>query len=303
MGRRPSRARGGAKRATLVGSLALVLLALAMLREPIGRWLFPDAALEGLLAEAESALEAGETAEAARRLLAAQARSPDHPRLAEGLARGRDGALAAAAAALARGELDRARAELALADALGAPGERVLALRRQVEARAEPAVEALLKRAVAREASDPDGALADYQRALERDPRSAVARAGRARLLDARLRDADAALVEGDVARAVALVDGVRAIDPAHLGLPDLAVRLARHGAAPAPREAAPPPAGDPRRAADAARWRGLAEEAMGRGAWDEARRALDRARALDPDAPELAALDARMDRAGHGAR
>jgi hypothetical protein len=36
----------------------------------------------------------------------------------------------------------------------------------------------------------------------------------------------------------------------------------------------------------------------MGRGAWDEARRALDRAQLLDAHAPELSALEARWQRA-----
>ena len=49
---------------------------------------------------------------------------------------------------------------------------------------------------------------------------------------------------------------------------------------------------------AAAARWLGLADEAIGRGALDEARRALENARRIAPDAPELAALQTRIERA-----
>ena len=58
--------------------------------------------MAGLLAEADEALARGDIATAARRFQAAQARSPDHPRVAGGLAETRAQALAAVSAALAR---------------------------------------------------------------------------------------------------------------------------------------------------------------------------------------------------------
>ena len=93
---------------------------------------------------------------------------------------------------------------------------------------------------------------------------------------------------------AEAIVAKVRAIDPAHLALPELEMRLGSRAAAPRP----PGPVASPVVLDDALRWRGLAEEALGRGALAEARRALDRARHLDPAAPDLAALEARWARA-----
>ncbi|MGL6289921.1 MAG: hypothetical protein ACRC2H_04460, partial [Silanimonas sp.] len=49
---------------------------------------------------------------------------------------------------------------------------------------------------------------------------------------------------------------------------------------------------------AEAVRWRGLADEAIGRGAFAEARRAIDEARRLAPAAAELAPLEQRLQRA-----
>ncbi len=276
----------------LAAAVAMAVIGLVLLREPFGRWLFPDAAVAGLVAQAEHALDAGDVVAAAVHFQAAQARSPDHPRVADGLAETRERLLIKVSQALASDALDEARGHLALAAQLGAPGDRLVALERAIEERAEPSIEALLRRAVESEGIDPYTALLDYRSVLQRDPRNAVARSGQSRLLAAKLAEAEAALGRGDAALAAHLVQRVREIDPAHLKLPELAERL---GALPlsavvVDTEAAPSP--------EAARWRGLAEEALGRGAVNEARRALDHARALDPDAPQQAALEIRWQRA-----
>ena len=288
-------ANGGLPRrwAVLAAFLACLVMAALLLREPLGRWLFPDAAVAGLLAQAEQALAAGDAASAATRFWAAQARNPDHTRVAEGLAATRERVLIQAEAALAGGAVDEARTLIALAAALGAPGHRLATLRRGVEERAEPAIEALLQRALDAEDRDPTAALGDYLQVLARDPGNRVALAGRGRLLAALLSKAEAALTHGDIEQASVLVQRVQSIDPAHLHLPVLAERL---GALPAPASPGRSPVAVT--SPEAARWLGLAEEALGRGALDQARLALDRARGLEPTAPQLAVLELRWQRA-----
>jgi tetratricopeptide (TPR) repeat protein len=279
--------------AVIAALLACLVVGALLMREPLGRWLFPDAAVAGVLAQADAALARGDAAAAAARFQAAQARSPDHPRVAEGLAETRDLALLQAEAALARGALDDARAGIALAASLGAPGEHLDRLARALEAREEPPVEALLQRALDAEARDPDAALGDYLRVLDREPANALALAGRRRLLAVSLAQAEAALARGEAGPASVLVQQVQRIDPAHPGLQDLVMRIGGLPEAPA---VDPTTAGSA--SPEAARWRGLAEEALGRGALAEARRALDQAQALEPSAPQLVELEARWRRA-----
>jgi tetratricopeptide (TPR) repeat protein len=283
--------------AVVAAVAASLLVAVLLLREPIGRAVFPDAALAGLVSEAEQALAVNELALAAERFQAAQARAPDHPRVVEGLAATGERALEAAARAVDGGATGEAEALLALAARLGAPGERIDALQQALLARQAPPVEAVLQRATALDASDPDAALALYRQVLQREPDNAVALAGRTRRLSATLARATAALDAGDPAAARALVADVRAIDPAHLQLPELEARLGASGwrAVEPSAPSATPTVAD---SAEAIRWRGLADEAIGRGAFDDARRALAEAERLAPQAPELAALSQRLQRA-----
>ena len=283
--------------AVVAALVACIAVAALLLREPIGRWVFPDRAVAGLLVEAERALTAGELDAAVTGFRAAQARSPDHPRVVEGLARTRDLALADAEAATARGDLDRARRNVELAAALGAPGERIADLQRRIAERSAPSVEDLLRRAIAAETADPDAALAIHLDVLRREPGNALALAGRTRLLGAQLAEAAHWLEAGDVERARKQLVAVQAIDPGHLALPELKMRLGAAGAV----DLDAPPASTPpsiEAKAEAARWRGLAEEALGRGAHADARRALDEARRLEPDAVDLARLEERWLRA-----
>jgi tetratricopeptide (TPR) repeat protein len=295
----PSR-RGPARWAITGAALACLVVGVLLLREPIGRWIFPDAALAGLIAQAEQALAVGDTATAKAGFLAAQARSPDHPRVLDGLARTRDGLLRTAERAAADGDPGAGLRAVEDALALGAPRERVEAVRHALLERSAPTTETLLQRAAAMESDDRDGALALYRQVLLRAPGDPVARAGRGRLLAATLADAARALDAGDFARAAALVGDVRRIDPAHLGLPEVEMRLGELGVrSPDPADGSTSSATVDRAGhADAARWLGLADEAIGRGALDEARRAMETARTLAPDAPELAALQTRIERA-----
>jgi tetratricopeptide (TPR) repeat protein len=276
---------------------ASLLVGVLLLREPIGRAVFPDAALAGLVSQAEQALAAGDLDTAASRFEAAQARAPDHPRVVEGLAATGERALEAATLAVAAGAVAQAESALALATRLGAPGERIEALRQSLMARAEPSVEAVLRRATTLEGADPTAALALYRQALQREPDNALAQAGRSRLLSVTLANAMAALDRGEADTAIALVAEVRGIDPAHLQLPELEARLGASGLARAkvPELPTTPPLAD---SAEAIRWRGLADEAIGRGAFDQARRALAEAERLAPQAPELLVLNQRLQRA-----
>lgn len=294
MASRPSRwAVGGALMASL-------LVGVLLLREPIGRAVFPDAALAGLVSQAEQALAAGDLDTAASRFEAAQARAPDHPRVVSGLAATGERSLAQAAMAVDAGDAVQAEQALARAVRLGMPSERVEALRRALMARAEPSIEAVLQRAAAAEATAPDSALALYRQVLQREPGNALALAGRRRLLSATLARATDALDRGDTAMAMALVMAVRETDPAHLQLPELEARLGASGMAGAQGSASitmTAPTDSP----EAIRWRGLADEAIGRGAFDEADRALAEAMRLAPEAPELALLAQRLERAKAG--
>jgi hypothetical protein len=117
------------------------------------------------------------------------------------------------------------------------------------------------------------------------------------------LAEAGQALDRGDREGADLRVRRVRALDAAHLDLPAIEARLAGQ----AGRDAAAAPAVDPavaaERARQALRWLGLAEEALGRGALDTARRALDQAALLAPEAAEREALEQRYRNALSAAR
>ncbi len=274
---------------------------MSVLRDPLGRVLFPDEAVAGLVARAEQALKTDDLDAAEAGFRAAQSRSPDHPRVAMGLAEARERAMVLAREALLRDAFDEASDRIALAERLGAPADRLEALRRAVKDRAEPSLETRLQRAMAIEATQPEAALADYLAVLARAPDNAIALAGRSRRMTALLADAESALDSGRAEDAAALMARVRSIDPAHLALTALAIRLGAR-AEDLPADAGAGTRGDSDAARDAARWRGLAEEALGRGALSEARRALDVAGQLDPSAAQQVILEARWQRAKSGA-
>lgn len=285
--------------AVVAAVVASLLVAVLLLREPIGRAVFPDAALAGLVSQAEQALASGDLDGAASRFEAAQARSPDHPRVVDGLAATGERSLREAARAVDAGDAVRAERALERASRLGMAGERIEALRRALLARSEPSIESVLQRAAGLEAAEPETALLLYRQVLRREPGNALALVGRRRLLSATLARATEALDRGDGGTAVALVASVRAIDPAHLQLPELEARLGALGWAAA--AASSSAAEDRAESAEAIRWLGLADEAIGRGAFEGAHRALDEAARHAPDAPELMRLRQRLERAEAG--
>jgi len=277
----------------------LTVASLMTFREPLGRALFPDAALAGALAQADAALARGQLDDAVRLLSAAQARDPDHPRVAEALRAARAMALDGAAAALDVGDVDHAAALLVQAAALGAPGDTLQALAVKLAGEGLRDMDTVLQQAADLEASDPEAALALYDDVLGRDSAQAVARAGQRRIFGGWL-DAAKAVLAGptasaaDVDAARRLLERVRADDPAHLGLPELQSLLVAYSADVSAEVAG---AGEVSEAArrEASRWRGVAEEALGQGAWAKAANALERAAFLDPDAAGQIALEQRL--------
>lgn len=291
----------------LLWSMAVVLLlvvGLAALREPLGRALFPDTALAGVIARAEAALAAGDLEAAARHWQAAEARDPDHPRVELGRARWREAVLGELGAALAQSEIAKATALLAWAEVGGVPEGSLAPLRAQLAALREPPIEQLLRQAAFDEDSHPERALAAYRQVLAREPRNPLALAGQRRMLGHGLERlalrlvAAPALAADEIAAIHALLAEVRELDPAHPGLREVETRLGERLAAMAVGPSGPD-SPDPADAAQASRWLGLAEEALGRGEWSRAAEALDRARALAPQAAGLVELEQRLRQAG----
>jgi hypothetical protein len=284
----------GAAAALLV--VALLLGLLGMFREPLGRALLPDSALAGQLAAGDAALTAGALAAAAGHYRAAAAREPDHPRVHAGLEAVAQAALVQVDRALASGRPEAAADALGLAARLGAPGDALRQRQAALAAATAPPVEQILQRALAGESSDPAAALADYLSVLAREPGHPLALDGRQRLLQRRL-DLALAAFEADPHGARDFASGelaaVQALDPGHLGLPLARQRLEASGmpaAVVAARPRVPAEA-----AAEALRWRGIAEEALGRGEWARAGTALQHARRLDPGHEALGRLERRL--------
>ena len=166
--------RGWRQGIVALGVASVLCVPLAMvLRDPLGRWLWPDPRYDALRQRADAALQAGRLTghEGARALYeAALALQPDRLEASEGLARVGRAALARAEAHLRAGEPVQALAALQLARDLQAPAARIDALQRRAQALQARAtgLEALLARAQAAQAfgrldDGPDAALPLYQ--------------------------------------------------------------------------------------------------------------------------------------------
>ena len=222
------------------GAALLVVLLALLLRDPLGRWLWPDPRYDALRQRGESALLAGKLTAAdgsgARELFeAALALQPDQLEARDGLARVAAVALARAEARLQAGDYVQARAALQLARELQAPQVRIAPLDaklRAAQARAT-GVGALLVRAhaalLAGHFDDGEAAaLPIYQQVLQAQPRNQPALEGREDALEGLLRPAPAALARGDLAQAVGLLRRAEAFDPGYPGLPALHAGVAR---------------------------------------------------------------------------
>lgn len=227
----------------LIGSMLLVV-ALAVLRAPLGAWLWPETRAQALLGEAEQALAGGRLSAAdgsgARELFeAALAMDPDRAEARQGLARVALAALEQARAALAEGRLDDARRQLALARALSVPRAQADAVAAELHLRETGHEDAddLFARADRAHAQgrldgSDDDALPLYMRVLTLDPAHAGALRGREDALAEVLAQARESLRAGDAAEAARLIARVRAYDPGHVDLPDTVARLMEEGGA-----------------------------------------------------------------------
>ena len=318
----------------LIGSM-LVVVALAVLRAPIGAWLWPETRAQALRAEAEQALAEGRLSASdgsgARELFeAALAMDPDRGEARQGLARVALAALAQARTALAEERFEDAHRQLALARALSVPRADADALAEalRLHEAGSAGVDDLFEQAgrahVQGRLNGGDGALALYSRVLALDPAHAGALRGREDALAELLAEAREALRAGDLQEAGRLVARVRAEDPGHVDLPDTLARLVEEAGPDADRlvqALAEGSAGDPAGAAvgegDAAVAPGALDagersrraarlladvaaggtEGAGRdGALDMAAVArVGQARSLDPGSPAVAAAVARL--------
>lgn len=220
-----------------VFALALVLV-LGVWRESLSQALIPSSELNQEIEAAQLALARGELSRAdgqgaRERFQAVLARDPDHPAARSGLVAVREAALVQARAALADGDFETARERLALARTMAAPAVDMASIETELAERESAEADVAQRLQAAREAhamgrieQPANGALALYEDVLRRQPDNAIALEGRRSLLAGLLRDADAALDDGDLGTATVLVERVVATDPSHLDLPAVQARI-----------------------------------------------------------------------------
>lgn len=221
-------------------ALALLLLALLLLRQPLADWLWPETRAQALSEQAAAALARGHLtapdASGARELYeAAIAIDPDRIEARAGLTRVAQAALEQARAALARDDFVRAHRFLALARSLEVPraGADALAARlREREAEVAGIESLLMRAAAARERGRLDGsedaALPLYQRVLSLRPQNIQALEGREDALSELLAQAHTDLQAGRVEQGAKLVAAATSYDAGHVDLPQLQSELAR---------------------------------------------------------------------------
>ena len=221
----------------LIGSMLLVV-ALAVLREPLGAWLWPQTRAQALRDEAELALARGlltaEDGRGARELFeAAIAMDPDRGEARQGLARVALAALDQARKALAEDRFADAHRLLAMARALSVPRAEADALAQALRQReaGHAGIDGIFARAEEAHAQgrldgSADSALPLYARVLALEPAHPGALRGREDALGELLAQAREALRAGDIDHAVRLVATARGYDPAHIDLTDTVARL-----------------------------------------------------------------------------
>lgn len=312
-------------------ALALLLLAGVLWRGSIGERLWPAQRAQELRLQAQAALVEGRLSASdgsgARELFeAALALQPDQVEARAGLGQVAEAALAQAQAHADAGRIAHARIALRLAQDLQAPRARLQAMeRRLVDIEAGSGrIEQLLARAdAALEAGRLDGgddaALPLYQRVVLLQPRNQRALEGREDALEDLLEPAPAALAAGELATAADLLRRAERFDAGHAALPALRADLGRALERQAQRVDALLARGDLDAAATACQAlrgadpQGAAPECAGAvGArllaqarqhaadfrFAPARALLQRARALDADAGDLAVTEARLQQA-----
>lgn len=221
----------------LIGSMLLVV-AMAVLRAPMGAWLWPQTRAQALHAEAEHALALGllsaQDGRGARELFEASiAMDPDRGEARQGLARVALAALAQASTALAEDRFADAHRLLALARELSVPRAQADALAEALREReaGRAGIDGIFARAGQAHAQGrlqdgADAALPLYARLLALEPAHPGALRGREDALGELLAQAREALRAGDIQQAVDLVATARHYDPAHIDLTDTVARL-----------------------------------------------------------------------------
>lgn len=221
--------------------LALLLIALILLRQPLSDWLWPETRLQALRDQAALALSEGKLSSpdghGARELYeAALALDPDRNDAREGLSRVGATALVQARQAIDGGHFEFARQRLELARDLATPRDQVEALARRLRERESThagldrlVVQAAAARAQGRLDGAPDAALPLYLRVLELQPQRNDALEGRDDTLAELLQQARTALDDDELVRAAQGIARVQAADPGHADLPDALSVLERH--------------------------------------------------------------------------
>ncbi|AKC86130.1 hypothetical protein [Pseudoxanthomonas suwonensis] len=218
-----------------VAAVSLALL-LALLREPLGERLWPQARIDRLLAEGDRALAEGRLDQAdgqgaRQKYEAAQALDSDRGEARTGLARVGQAALVHARAAIEGGRLDEARRWVALAGELQLPRAQVDAVAGRLRQAELAGVDLGALRGQAQAAlaaGDAEVALPLFAQWLAIAPDDTAALEGREDALSLLLERVPQALHEGDLAAAARWLELARRADPGHMELPDLRAAYAQ---------------------------------------------------------------------------
>jgi tetratricopeptide (TPR) repeat protein len=227
------RLRRRSDRLWLLGAfLLLTLMLLNTCRNAISERLLPDPRLNRKLERAQLQLARGELSrgdgDGARELFeSVLAVDPDQMQAQQGLLQVRNAALVRADVELRAHQLERARADLELAQALSAPQPQLQPLRQRLRGLEEASsdVPGLLARAAAPGLGD-EQSLALLEQVLAIDAENPLALEGRHELFAQWLLQAEHDLDAGRVEAARARIERVLAEDPAHVDLPPLRARL-----------------------------------------------------------------------------
>lgn len=220
----------------MLAALAVLVLALVMLRQPLAGQLWPATRIDRLLAEGTQALAQGRLDQAdgqgaRQKFEAALALDGDRGEARAGLARVGQAALVRARQAIAAGDAAAAERWLALAVDLQVPRQHwepeQVRLQRMKAAAVD--LEALRAEAGARlAAGDPEAALPLFARVLAARPGDAAALEGREDAIALLLERVHQALGAEDLAGAVHWLGLARGHDPGHVDLPAAQAQVAQ---------------------------------------------------------------------------
>ncbi len=304
-----------------VGVLGLVVLIVAF-RQPMSDRVYPEAQYQQTLDAAARALQAGKLTApdgtGARELYAAAlAMDSDRDEARAGLQRVGEVALAKADKATDARRFQEAHLALRLARELAVPNAQVVRIEDRLRQQEVDlvAIDTLLADAdKARQAGhldgDPKAALPLYKEVLSLQPANNTALEGREDALSQLLQQAQAHLSRGEFDEAATLVARVREFDPGHVGLPDAQAALTQardaqrargdtalrgkqlDAATDAYRAALALDPNDTQARDNLARlaeaWAKRSQRAASDFDFDEAKRALDLARMIDPKSPSI---------------